>query len=165
MREFMNRVVEVLKGIGQSCKNFRDLFRKIFFILFILLLIGCGSIRMTGIKLSEQDLLNETAHKTISLNGLQTLDFNIGFIRGALQDDMIPQYYIDLVARLEEIAINYPSIVGENGEETPIWSEDDYVLGEAMGLKAAGIGKLTEELIDQYAPNVLTYFPSILKFL
>jgi len=105
--------------------------------------IGCGSIRKTGIQFSEEELKNADACRTIATNYLEIWPIQSGFIRGALgvRIAMLPSQAIAAMDELDALA---------EKQEAPT----DKDLGYSLGLRLRMLDEIVLEALKLYAPDV-----------
>ena len=117
--------------------------RMILFGICLFFIVSCGSIRKTGIKISEEELKNVEAARIVATNYLEVWPMQSGFIRGALGPrlSMLPQNAIEAMDELDKLA----EIEG---------TLDDQDLGKSLGLRVQLLSDIVLEAIRIYAPDV-----------
>ena len=131
--------------------------QKIFIILigiiFLAGLTSCGAIRKDLIKLSESDLKNAETTRIVAQNMLKTWQINSGFIKGVMGLKMmeLPAAILNAFEELDALAIK-----AEKGKL------NDFELGYSLGIRIRMLSAVVQQAINQYAPEILQYLPSLL---
>ncbi len=114
-------------------------------LFLVVSLIGCASIRGDLIQLSQEDLANAEASRTIAKNLLLTWNLNSGFVRGAL-GDRLNQLPAEAVKAMDEL----DSLAGKIE-----WTDNE--LGRSLGFRVRLLGEVVTNALKLYAPEVLKY--------
>ncbi len=125
----------------------RNLLFFLFFVVCLALCSGCSYLRSGMVSLSKEDLANAEAMRTTAGNLLSTWKMNSGFIRGALGDkiNQFPAEVVKAMAELDALA-----------EKKDL---NDFDLGYSLGTRVRLMGAMIQNVVKQYAPEVLQYFP------
>ncbi len=117
------------------------------YLIFILIpfLIGCTSLQKSAIKISEVDLKNAEASRTMAKNFISTWKLNSGFIRGTL-GDRLNQFPHEAVKAMDEL-----DKLSEKTELT------DFDLGYSLGARVRLLGEMIVQAIQHYFPKLLEY--------
>jgi hypothetical protein len=119
--------------------------KKILILIVVLFLISCTSLQKSAIKVSEIDLKNAEASRTLAKNFLSTWKLNSGFIRGTL-GDRLNQFPHEAVKAMDEL-----DKLAEKVELT------DFDLGYSLGARVRLLGEVVVEALKHYFPKVLEY--------
>ena len=113
--------------------------------LCLIFLVGCGSLRKTGVKISEEEVKNVEAARVIATNYLEVWPMQSGFIRGALGPrlGMLPQNAVIAMDELDKLAASEDTL-------------GDQDLGYSLGLRVQMLGDVVLEAIKIYAPDVFS---------
>lgn len=119
--------------------------KKIFIFILVILLISCTSLQKSAIKVSEIDLKNAEASRTVAKNFLLTWKLNSGFIRGTLGDrlNQFPHEAVKAMDELDKLA------------EQEEWN--DFDLGYSLGARVRLLSEVVVKALKQYFPKVLKY--------
>lgn len=115
----------------------------IFFL--VVSLVGCTSIQKSAIKVSETDLKNAEASRTVAKNFLLTWKLNSGFIRGTL-GDRLNQFPHEAVKAMDEL-----DKLAEQEELS------DFDLGYSLGARVRLLSEVVVKALKQSFPGILKY--------
>lgn len=120
----------------------------VFVLVFVIGLSGCGFLRRSALKISEEDLKNAEVARVIAKNCLSTWGINSGFIRAALGDslDKLPLSAIKAMAALD-------GLVEKQNELT------DFEVGYTLGFKITVYSGIVKKALKEFAPGILKLLP------
>ena len=117
---------------------------------FAMTLPACSTMHSGIGKLGEMDLANAEATRKLAQDLLKTWKLNSGFIHGAL-GDKIHEFPWSAITGMDEL--------DKLAEKTDL---NDYDLGYSLGVRVRMLNQVIMEAIKIYAPDILTYLPSLL---
>lgn len=159
--EFVDKLVNtgLISGLATLIYDlFKNMKAKSANQLVIVLMIGCVAMSLPSCstmqsgmgKLGEMDLANADASRKLAQDLLKSWKLNSGFIRGAL-GDKIHEFPWSAITGMEEL-----DALAEKTDLT------DYDLGYSLGVRVRMLNQVVMEAIKIYAPDILTYLPSLL---
>ncbi len=118
----------------------------------VLLTVGCAPIRKNAIKLSETEVKNLAATQIVARNYLTIWPMQSGFLHGLMahRQDEMPEHIVDAISQLDDLS---EMMLADPNNML------DYDLGLTLGLRVRMIGAIVEEVVDIYAPDMLSVVP------
>jgi hypothetical protein len=103
-------------------------------------------------ELTKLDAANAEVSRQVATDLLKTWRLNSGFVRGALGPKFteLPAQVVVAMDELDKMALK------------TTW--DDFDLGYSLGLRVRLLAATVTQALRLYAPDVLTYLPSLLVF-
>ena len=120
-------------------------------ILMCFMITACAGIRKFTVEMSEEDMKNTETSRIVAKNLLSTWPINSGFIRAALGPAGLSKLPADAVLAMDEL---------DKLASQTSWT--DFELGESLGLRVRLLTDIIRATIDQYAPELISYLPTML---